>query len=57
MKFLVPLFRILKLEQTKTSKKNQKTDFGMGEDERDVLFDEIRNRHYPSKVSKMVLSF
>ena len=27
----------LKLEQTKTSKKNQKTDFGMGEDELDVI--------------------
>ena len=25
--------------------------------ERDVLFDEIRNRHYPSKISKMILKY
>ena len=25
--------------------------------ERDVLFDEIRNRHYPTKISKMILKY
>ena len=25
--------------------------------ERDVLFDEIRNQHYPSKISKMALKY
>ena len=25
--------------------------------ERDVLFDEIRNRHYPTEISKMILKY
>ena len=28
-----------------------------GKHERDVLFDEIRNRHYPIKISKMILKY